>query len=521
MSYWPQPWTCEDGGARRWGSAAGLPGLATDEQVGGEPGELFALRHDITIGGAQSKPVEAWVERLDPETLAPAATTPRLPGGPFWPGGIAAHANGDLHMVFGCWAHRLTPALDVVASHRLPVPRPHNSFVVLDGGELVMKDCDAPAGRQPSTVSVLDPETLLPVAPPLRLEEPSIARLSCDGESVIAVGTTQVFRLRLDRDAQRIVVDERWRPRYGPRPGQSFGWDPVITDEHVLWMDNGRNDVDRTMRSSGTEAGPVRLWWARLDDADAIRSAEISGLPYGTESNPPAWDAERRIVVAYDAGNAVLRAWRMEGDELRPLWRHDDFAHAGHIIVFPDTGELVVQDYRDRPALRRPAVRRALRLPFQVLAQSKRIRAASTAMGHDELVVLDLDTGAEKASRCRRHRRPSCSRRPASRATSTTSRSRPSPGSSSRAAGAEGEHPASFPRALAAGVRAEVHEEEEDHEEPLHARDVVARAPVPERGVAERRPRQDEEAEQRDDPAVERVAEDVAEDPDEEQREAR
>ena len=144
-------------------------------------------------------------------------------------------------MVFGRWAHRLSPDLDVLASHRLPVERPHNSFVVLDGGELVTKDCDAPAGLEPSTVSVLDPETLLPVAPPLRLPEPSIARLASDGESVIAVGTTVVFRLRLDREAGRIVIDERWRPSYGPAPGRSFGWDPVITDEHVFWMDNGRN----------------------------------------------------------------------------------------------------------------------------------------------------------------------------------------------------------------------------------------------------------------------------------------
>ena len=81
-------------------------------------------------------------------------------------------------MVFGRWIHRLSPDLEVLASHRLPVPRPHNSFVVLDGGELVTKDCDAPAGLEPSTFSVLDPETLLPVAPPLRLPEPSIARLA-------------------------------------------------------------------------------------------------------------------------------------------------------------------------------------------------------------------------------------------------------------------------------------------------------------------------------------------------------
>ncbi len=141
--------------------------FATDALVRREPGELYALRHDVPLSGAQAAPVEAWVERLDPDTLAVTASSPRLPGGPFWPGGLAAHASGDLHVVFGHWAHRLSPELEVLASHRLPVERPHNSFVVLDGGELVTKDCDAPAGLAPSTVSVLDPETLLPVAAPL------------------------------------------------------------------------------------------------------------------------------------------------------------------------------------------------------------------------------------------------------------------------------------------------------------------------------------------------------------------
>jgi len=111
-----------------------------------EPGELYALRHDMPVGGLRSRPVRGWVERLDPDTLAVVAATPRLPGGYYWPGGIAAHASGDLHMVFGWWAHRLSPALAVLASHRLPVERPHNSFVLLRGGELVTKDCDAPAG---------------------------------------------------------------------------------------------------------------------------------------------------------------------------------------------------------------------------------------------------------------------------------------------------------------------------------------------------------------------------------------
>lgn len=411
-AYWPRPWTCEDGGPRRWGVAEGQPGLgirpgerlhvaavrdafATDALVRREPGELYALRHDIPFGGPQSSPVEAWVERLDPRTLAVSAATPRLPGGPFWPGGIAAHANGDLVMIFGHWAHRLGPGLDVLASHRLPVERPHNSFVVLDGGELVTKDCDAPAGREPSTVSVLDPTTLLPVAAPLRLPEPSIARLSSDGESVTVLGTTVAFRLRLDRDAGRIRVDDRWQPRYGPAPDRSFGWDPVIADEHVFWMDNGRNRVDRTMVGSGTSPGPVRLWWARLDDG-AIRSTEISGLPYGTESNPPGWDPQGRIVVAYDAGNAVVRAWRLQGDELEPLWRRDGLAHAGHLLVFPDTREVVVGDWQDVLALRRPLARPVIRAAGQLLARFPAARRASLAAGSDQLVVLDLDTGQER-----------------------------------------------------------------------------------------------------------------------------
>jgi hypothetical protein len=412
-AYWPEPWTCEDGGPRRWGCAPGQPGLgikpgerlevaalhealACGPLVRRGPGELYAQRHDVPRDGPQGKPVEAWVERLDPETLGVVARTPRLPGGPFWPGGIAAHANGDLHMVFGHWAHRLSAGLDVLASHRLPVDRPHNSFVVLDGGELVTKDCDAPAGRQRSTVSVLDPETLLPVTAPLRLPEPCIARLSSDGQSVIAVGTTIVFRLVVDRDAGRIVVDGEWRPRYGPAPDRGFGWDPVLTDEHVFWMDNGRNHVDRTMLGSGDDAGPVRLWWARHDD-DTARSVEISGLPFGTESNPPGWDPEGRIVVAYDAGNAVLRAWRVAGDDLEPLWRRDGFAHAGHLIVHPDTRELVAQDWVDTPALRHPRLRRPLQRVFTRLAGSAVAHRAALRTGSDQLVVLDLDTGQDKA----------------------------------------------------------------------------------------------------------------------------
>jgi hypothetical protein len=285
----------------------------------------------------------------------------------------------------------------VVAARRLPVSRPHNSFVVLAGGALVTKDCDAPHGREASTVSVLDPETLEPLAAPLRLPEASIARLSCDGETVVALGTATAFRLRFDAAAGRIELDARWRPRYGPAPGRGYGWDPVIAEEHVFWMDNGRNAVDRSMLGSGLDPDPLRLWWARRDGSGRPCSTEISGLPHGTQSNPPAWDPVRRTVVAYDAGNATLRAWRLHGDELQPLWRRDGFAHAGHLIVYPDTRELVAQDFRDLALLRRPFPRRCARPILPWLSLSRLARRASLRAGHDELVVLDLDDGRDKA----------------------------------------------------------------------------------------------------------------------------
>lgn len=413
-AYWPRPWSAEDGGPRRHGAAEGVPGLGigpgerlelaasrdafvTDMLIRREPGELFALRHEIPRGGAQAQPVQSWVERLNPGTLEVLDESPRLPGGPYWPGGIAVDGDGALLLVFGAWAHRLSPRLEVIASHRLPGARPHNSFVLLSGGELVTKDCDAPAGKVPSTVSVLDPRTLLPLCAPLALPEPSIARLSSDGESVIALGTTTAFLLRFDRERGLLEIDRSWQPRYGPAAGRGFGWDPVIADEHVFWMDNGSNAVSHTMLGTGLDESPLRLWWVRRDDDRSIRSVEISGLPRGTESNPPAWDPVGCVVVAYDSGNAVLRAWRLNGDALEPLWRLDGFAHAGHIVLYPDTRELIVTDWRGPRNPSNPLARIVVRA---VLQRAGRVgplrRAVARKRPGDDLVVLDLDTGAEK-----------------------------------------------------------------------------------------------------------------------------
>ena len=147
--YWPSRWPGEDAGPRRtqcpgFGSGPALDGghldvrsreaIAATMVVLRDPGEVFLLRH--TFG----PDAIAWVERVDPITLDSLARSDDLPGGPTWPGGMAAHANGSLHVVFGNHAYRLGPDLSVLASRELPRLLPYNSFVVVPDGHLVTKD---------------------------------------------------------------------------------------------------------------------------------------------------------------------------------------------------------------------------------------------------------------------------------------------------------------------------------------------------------------------------------------------
>jgi hypothetical protein len=65
--------------------------------------------------------------------------------------------------------------------------------------------------------------------------------------------------------------------------------------------------------------------------------------------------------------------------------------------VYSDTRELIAHGWKDRPALRGPIIRRSLRPALDLLAQSSTLRWLSLGTGNDQLVVLDLDTGRDKA----------------------------------------------------------------------------------------------------------------------------
>ncbi len=404
---WPSPWPAEDGGPRREQRPTGTPGLgiqdgetlrlaaardayATTMVVLRDPGEVFALRH--TMGPRPLEdPSAAWVERIDPLTLEPLARSPELPGGPFWPGGLAAHAGGSLHVVHGNHCHRLSAELTVTASRELPRPRPYNSFVALFDGTLAAKDFDREL-RTPALVTLLDPETLEPRCPDVELPEPSIARLAADGDALYVVGVTTVWRYRWD--GRRLERDTVWSFPYHGGAGHSYGWDPVISGGHLWLLDNGAHRYTTTMQGAGVASGPVRLLRVSLSDSRHHESVEVSGLPRGTVTNPPLYDAERRIAIGYDSGNGVVQAFRF-GARLEPLWRRE-LAHAAHMIHFPDTGEVVLHDYHG-PAAARTRLARELAGRWSGPARSPRIRRALGRRSGDDVTVVEIETGVELA----------------------------------------------------------------------------------------------------------------------------
>lgn len=408
--YWPSPWPGEDGGPDRAQAPHGVAGLgikagerlhvtwrdrlALTMVVLRAPGEVFALRHSWPARPLED-PVTAWVERIDPESLEVLERSPELPAGRFWPGGLAAHANGSLYAVVGNWCHRLAPDCSVVARRQLPQPRPYNSFVILADGTIASKDFDH-ANVHPASLSLLDPETLEPRCPDVEVPEPAIARLSTDGTALYVVGVFTVYRYVWDAAAERLTRDDGWSVRYRTLPGQSYGWDPVIGGGQLWFMDNGEHTYTTSMRHAGVAAGPVHVVRASLAHAADTELVAVGDQRRGAITNPPLYDPDRGIVVGYDSANAQLAAWRTGDDGFAPLWQQSG-ATASHMLRYPDTGEIVINDFHDGlPALRDPRLRR-LATRGGRLVSSRRVRAAAARRCHDDVVVLDIETGAEKA----------------------------------------------------------------------------------------------------------------------------
>jgi hypothetical protein len=107
-------------------------------------------------------------------------------------------------------------------------------------------------------------------------------------------------------------------------------------------MDNGHHTFERTMAKlgNGVAAGPVRVWRAGLEPIGRVD--RVCGTRRGAITNPPIVDPTCNLVVAYDSANGALAAFDVVTLEER--WRRP-VATAQHLMLYPDTGELVTNDF--------------------------------------------------------------------------------------------------------------------------------------------------------------------------------
>jgi len=395
--YWPaSPFAVECGGNRRQKSPRG-PGLNIQrgETLGavsrdtGRWNVMFIWRNPdelYLLSGGQPGATDAHglVERIDPLTLEPLASSgPLNCGGHVWCGAMVAHADGHLYVVNGNHMHCLSASLEVVAERQLPDDRPYNGILVMPDGRLVTKELRIGSGV--SRFAVLEPGTL-EIVQTLDMPEPSMGRIASDlqgsGEELIYVpGRENIFRYSYADGV--LSRDDGWTVPYRSEgDGSGLAWDTTLGDGRVWFHDNGDIPGVRAIHAehpSGSQGiggadgspaadldfTPVKLRSAAMSGGGAT-GAQVTGKVNGFVIAPPVYVPGAHLAIGFDTGNGGLAAFRADdAGALTPLWQ-SDIRNFWQPLVYRDTNELVVDDFRDGAV-------------------------------DDNLVVLDLTTGAEKA----------------------------------------------------------------------------------------------------------------------------
>ena len=379
--YYPSAWPVECGGNRRQKAAAGGlfagDGEASITTVKNGRWNVMMIRRgdgELYMGGTMAAftgpPPHGWLQRLDPQTLDVQAESPALPCGEHvWCGAIAAHANGDIYSVNGNYLHRLNAGCEVVVEKRLPVDQAHNGLLILSDGTIVTKDLRL-AGQGGSTITRLDPNSLEVIDQPLVLPEGSMGRIASDStaqtDHIYVPGIEHVWRINVADNV--MVLDADWQPKYRDQPSeQGLAWDGCISANCLWMMDNGDIDPIRAIYGQHpngrfAQASDKLSWrrpapWTggqRLLRID-LTSQEVVGIaPFHKSGNtpgggiiaPPVNVPEHNLCIAWDSLNGKIAGIDTSGDQLTSAWQLDA-RPTMQPVVFPETGELVINDFRD------------------------------------------------------------------------------------------------------------------------------------------------------------------------------
>ena len=373
--YFPSHWPVECGGNRRQKAALGglnardsEPSVTTSINGRWNVMMIFRGLDEFYMGGTMpaftGPPPFGWLQRLHPETLEVLAQSPELPCGEHvWCGAIAAHQNGDIIKVNGGYMHRLDADCQVIEERRLPIDQAHNGLLVLSDGTIVTKDLRL-ANQGPSTITRLDPEKLELIGEPLALPEGSMGRIASDvtpgGEFIYIPGIEHICRIRVE--PERLSIDDSWTPRYRYSDSdQGLSWDGCISDGSLWLMDCGDIDSLRAIygvHPNGRFTAPSdKLSWRRpapwpgaqrLLRVDLQDGTVPSLAPFGTAGGgiiaPPVHVPEHQLCIAWDSINGGLAGISTQGNSMEVAWTID-VRPSMQPVVFPDTGELVINDF--------------------------------------------------------------------------------------------------------------------------------------------------------------------------------
>ena len=335
--------------------------------------------------GRSTDPVTAWVERIDPLTLEPLARSPDLASGPFWPGGMAAHANGSLHR-----RHRqpLPPPLRRTSScsptRGCPAPRP----VQLVRRPRRRHARDEGLRPRPARAGAARPARPGHARAPLRRRRRSARPRSRGCRPTATTSTWSAPRTRHAAALGRRSA--RARRGLGRRrtscPGSSYGWDPVIAGGQLWFLDNGAHDFVTTMRGAGVAPGPVHLHphvarrRRRSRARRGLRRCRAARSPTRRSTTPSAGSPSPTTRPTASSRRSASTSG------LTPLWRRE-LSHAAHMILYAETGELVLHDFHG-PAFaahpRRPGARCAA---STAMMRHAALRRLATRASRDEVVV--------------------------------------------------------------------------------------------------------------------------------------
>ncbi len=393
--YYDSPWPTECGGPRRQ-KAPKSPGFGITEKsvlrehtrVNGEwnvmmvlraPGEVFLMGNNHI----SSKEKYGFLERIDPITLETIARSPNLPaGGHTWCGGVSVHENGFIYLNNGNYCYKLDADCNLLAERKLPQDSAYNSFLIMADGNLIMKNIEHKFDCVSKFV-ILEPDNLEQVGEEVTIPENSMGRIAMDtteeGQFIYIPGRDTFFRYHYAQG--KLTLDESWQPVYrkGPYEEQTFSWDSCIADGGCYFLDNGDNEANNVIFATrpfgqdlphrgaafqGVGSSPQKLFRIDLKDPSKIEKIAPFGTERGSIFSPPAYDPIRKIGVAFDTGNGHLGGVRYDEDGgFETIWTRD-LRISMQMVLFMDTGEIVVNDFKD---------------------------------GKDNLLVIDIETGEEKA----------------------------------------------------------------------------------------------------------------------------